>query len=535
MSPMDTGGRAWFVALLVCTFVACLGVSYLDEDAFISFRVVDNAVNGYGLRWNVDERVQVYTNPLWVLALIPVHAVLRDIAPASWLLSAAVSTAAVGVVARRLVHEPLWLVLGFLFPLAASQAFVDYTNSGLENPMLYLGIALFAERATRQGPPDWLPLCAFAALSAVTRLDAFLLFAPTLGWWALQEGRRAPWGRIALGASPLVAWLGFATFYYGTPFPNPKYAKLNAGIPRFAYMEKGRVYLEDMAYNDTVTFLGLIAAFGVAGWLIAARRGRAESTVVTLLAGSALYSAYVVAVGGDFMAGRYWTSPFFLVVATLALWGPVRDPTRLAAFAGGLLFVRFGLQPMIEEKHVIEAREHGRFAIVRSHGLRLQRYNCGFYEALIGSRGPLRAHDWSKEGLAHRAAAEAAHAAEPGQNYVVVEGNVGKVPYFGGPGVTYIDRLGVADALIARLPDADGKFELIGHLERDIPAGYVEARETGSLEALDPRLQRWYATQRLVIAGDLFDPARLAAIVRMNLGTSDADLRDYVRGLREQE
>ncbi|MDP7573157.1 MAG: hypothetical protein QF391_16270, partial [Myxococcota bacterium] len=40
--------------------------AWVSDDAFITFRVIDNFVHGYGLRWNVDERVEVYTHPLWL-------------------------------------------------------------------------------------------------------------------------------------------------------------------------------------------------------------------------------------------------------------------------------------------------------------------------------------------------------------------------------------------------------------------------------------------------------------------------------------
>src|SRR5262245_30077640 len=53
--------------------------SWIEEDAFITFRVVDNFVHGYGLRWNVFERVQSYTNPLWMLLHIPLYAVTGSI------------------------------------------------------------------------------------------------------------------------------------------------------------------------------------------------------------------------------------------------------------------------------------------------------------------------------------------------------------------------------------------------------------------------------------------------------------------------
>ena len=60
----------------VLVFVGCLvfGVllirtAWLDDDAYITFRTVDNVLHGYGLRWNVVDRVQAYTHPLWMMAM----------------------------------------------------------------------------------------------------------------------------------------------------------------------------------------------------------------------------------------------------------------------------------------------------------------------------------------------------------------------------------------------------------------------------------------------------------------------------------
>ena len=42
---------------------------FLSEDCFISFRYARNLVDGNGLVWNPGERVEGYTNFLWVLIL----------------------------------------------------------------------------------------------------------------------------------------------------------------------------------------------------------------------------------------------------------------------------------------------------------------------------------------------------------------------------------------------------------------------------------------------------------------------------------
>jgi hypothetical protein len=51
---------------------------------------------------------------------------------------------------------------------------------------------------------------------------------------------------MGLGSLPLLAWLGFATFYYGFPLPNTYYAKLSTGISRADYLKQGWFYFQDL-------------------------------------------------------------------------------------------------------------------------------------------------------------------------------------------------------------------------------------------------------------------------------------------------
>jgi len=71
--PAPVPGRREGFLVVVGTFAAFtylfLANSWVGDDAYIMFRVVDNFVNGYGLRWNVANRVQAYTHPLWMLVM----------------------------------------------------------------------------------------------------------------------------------------------------------------------------------------------------------------------------------------------------------------------------------------------------------------------------------------------------------------------------------------------------------------------------------------------------------------------------------
>ena len=52
------------VSFAVIAFVLVLiNTAWIGDDAYISFRTIDNFTNGYGLTWNLNERLQTFTDP----------------------------------------------------------------------------------------------------------------------------------------------------------------------------------------------------------------------------------------------------------------------------------------------------------------------------------------------------------------------------------------------------------------------------------------------------------------------------------------
>src|ERR1041384_4453120 len=68
-------GRWIALGAVAVHLVLVLRTAWVTDDAFITLRTVDNWVNGYGLRWNADERGQAYTHPLWMFALSAAYAI----------------------------------------------------------------------------------------------------------------------------------------------------------------------------------------------------------------------------------------------------------------------------------------------------------------------------------------------------------------------------------------------------------------------------------------------------------------------------
>ena len=76
--------------------------AWVSDDAYITFRTVANLVNGYGPVYNVGERVQTFTNPLWMLVMTPLYALTGEAYFTSIFLSWAFSFASIWMLFKRI-------------------------------------------------------------------------------------------------------------------------------------------------------------------------------------------------------------------------------------------------------------------------------------------------------------------------------------------------------------------------------------------------------------------------------------------------
>jgi len=99
----------------------------------------------------------------------------------SLVLSITVSLIAVVIFSIYLARSALLATLGIM-ALAASKSFVDFSTSGLENPLTYLLIVIFMLVFYRGQRKEhyvfWLAL--IAGLATLNRMDTLLLFLPAL-------------------------------------------------------------------------------------------------------------------------------------------------------------------------------------------------------------------------------------------------------------------------------------------------------------------------------------------------------------------
>ncbi|MBU1628318.1 hypothetical protein KKB18_13195, partial [bacterium] len=290
-----------------------LRTAWLSDDAYITFRTVDNFVNGWGLRWNVDERVQVYTHPFWMFALSACYFFTHEIYYTSLFLSIAITLTSVVLLAFKIARSFASALIAIII-LICSKAFIDFSTSGLENPLTNLLFAtfftVFLTLETNQ--KRFYFLCLLAALSAFNRMDTILFYIPVL----IYEFRKLHKHKKSLvtllfGFSPFIIWELFSLFYYGFLFPNTAYAKLSTGIESSKLVKHGFLYLLDSTNNDPITVLAIISAI-----LITCIKK--ENKNIPIILGIILYLIYVVKIGGDFMSGRYMNALLFSAVALIS-------------------------------------------------------------------------------------------------------------------------------------------------------------------------------------------------------------------------
>ncbi len=516
-TPRGANGRLAQVALAVLSglfLVLIVRRAWLCDDAYITLRTVDHFIHGRGLVYNVGERVQAYTHPLWVFLVSGVVAATREFYHSCTLLSLALSAAAAAILALRALGRGASAILG-IAALCASRAFVDFSTSGLENPLTHLLLAGFCACYLREAPgapsaPAMRSLAILAGLASLNRLDSMLLVAPALveAVTRRSEERASLASRgaaIALGFAPLVLWEAFALVYYGFPLPNTAYAKVWTGIPPSELLRQGPFYLANSIHLDPLT-LSLIAASVVAAWRCRDRR------LVALAAGCVLYLLYVVGVGGDFMSGRFLSAPFALAVVVVA-----RAVSRRARWISLAAVLAFGLlspaSPLRGDAGPRTPEE-----AIDAHGVSDER---AFYAPWAGLRaGPqdatLRTYKRSQWGLAWRQRALSARAEGRSGRFLVTADAIGYAGFYAGPDVHIVDRPALADPFLARLPVAQEPAWRIGHFFREIPDGYLESLKTERNALRDPAHRALYDDLSRITRGPLWTLERWRAIWELN-------------------
>jgi arabinofuranosyltransferase len=399
--------------------------------------------------------------------------------------------------------------------LILSKAFVDYSTSGLENPLTHLCLVSFlAVYLAADGKSRSLGvLSTLAGLGILNRMDTALLFVPALGVAFLQAPRFKNFLIMSIGFLPFLLWEFFSLFYYGFPFPNTAYAKLGTCYGMLSLIQQGGYYLLNSLGVDPIT------CAAIATGLIAACANKERRSLATGI-GIVLYLFYVVKVGGDFMSGRFLAAPLAASVMLIA-----QAEFAHSRWSRSLVYLSFvGLGMLAPLPTIFCGANYGvnapAIADERTHGIGDERGAYFQYANLLNAlyHSNTICHPWAYQG----------REARERQIDVIVKGNIGFFGFYAGPHVHIIDPGALTDPLLARLPAVEMKNWRVGHFVRMIPDGYVPSLRRGE-PLVDKKLASFNEKLSRVTQGPLLDIDRLREIWNLNLGRYDhlIDIKYY--------
>lgn len=270
----------------------------LFDDAMISMRYAYNLAHGNGLVWNIGERVEGFTNPLWVGYMALIHLLPLPLSQMSLpvQITGAVLLAANLYFVRRIVEHFTGSLLAMLAAVAFTAFYaplISWGLLGMEVSLLALMLTAVVWMILKTGAEQFSPWpYVILSVSTLVRFDMAVPYLVILGvLWIVQKQYRR--NHLLWGLGLLVLFLGCQTLarylYYGQLLPNTYYLKVE-GWPFSLRIMRGLYALIWFIYYTgwPLFLLPLTFYFFRRDWKV--------SLIIAVIAGQLAYSVYV---GGD--------------------------------------------------------------------------------------------------------------------------------------------------------------------------------------------------------------------------------------------
>lgn len=347
-------------AAAIVLVVHSLAYNFVTDDAYISFVFSRNLAEHGQLAFNLGQPVEGYTNFLWTFVLglamvagIPPEWSSRVLAAGCALITLYL---VMRIVDRALGRRSAWAAVPSIL-LACSSGFACWTSGGLETQLytMLVTAALDALIAAAAEPRALRRLGVLLALASMTRPEGPMIAAVFGAVWLgrklvarVRDAAAWRWRDEALAIAWFLAlwapWFAWRWWYYGWPFPNTYYVKATGpwaapDMPR-QMIDNGLYYVWIWLRQTHLLYALPIAAVGL---IATPPRTPRRLLAITSAAFAAVYLAYTVSVGGDFMGLHRFIMPMFVVAAlavTLgAAWiaGQLRSPAAAPVLAAALV------------------------------------------------------------------------------------------------------------------------------------------------------------------------------------------------------
>jgi arabinofuranosyltransferase len=307
---MDTKSKLTVLVIIAIFVVHAISLNFTQDDAFISYRYVKNLINGHGLVFNPKERVEGYTNFLWIIILSIFTKFDLDIIVVSKILGVTS-----GCIALFFLYKISTLffqkgnrspdsVLAWFFTLspslllASNSAFAYWSISGLESAFFVMAVLLsvyFYFTSQRL-------MIVSSALSTLIRPEGVLVFAIIMlhKLFFKKDKLKDCLFSLASFIILLLPFLSFKLLYYGDILPNSFYAKTGFSLE---YIKSGLEYFW--------IFLKHYGLWGILYLLPILFYKSLNDKQKLFLLFAYIYTLYVILIGGDVLKVHRFFLPVF--------------------------------------------------------------------------------------------------------------------------------------------------------------------------------------------------------------------------------
>jgi arabinofuranosyltransferase len=466
-----------------------------------------NLLAGNGPVYNMGERVDSFTSPLWFLILSILGSMGLNLYLASIVMGLTFSILLVLTLFK--INESKNGKYDYKLPLAiltliSSEAFVSFSTSGLETSLSYLLYSLVVYfYLTKQ----YNLTIFFIGLCLLTRLDYVVVTFPILlSTIFLQYGSQFLKNlyKILFLLAPLLVWEIFSVLYYGFIFPNTFYAKVGGrSFKENAY--SGILYTVDFFASHYFIVIMLIlmilsASRNIREFIL--RKDLVGNFGFTLLLCIILQFSYVIFYsGGDFMSGRFYVI-VILIISILILLGWfdwIFHPISRNYFS---LICTFILIAGIAFSSALIGSRGAASNNPIAPGVENER---NYYKSYLGQNlNPIYSYAFHPWAVAAR-----------GLNLNSAKGILGvngQWSYWVNLDKNLVDPVGITDAFISRTPIENSART--GHFTHKIPTEYlrIKVNHEKVQSWKDPEAEELYLNIKTVTEGKIFSFARLKSM-----------------------
>ncbi len=410
---------------------------WLSDDAFITFRYVDNLFKGYGLVFNPGERVEGFTHPLWLMIIVFIRFFDRGLTTGTVVMSILLSLLSVFLLINmrykdKFNKRKVYLWNFSLYIMLGSPAFIHFSTGGLETPLYFLLFTLFAYSIFNDYKIELNGI--LLALLFLTRPD-FGIFLPIYLLFLLITKVKLSKiiSFLTVYSVVILPYQVFRMGYYASVLPNTFFAKLGGG----SYYKEGIIFFYDFLKHNLFILIVFIAV------LTFLKKNNISSQFLykklLFFTMGIVYMFFVVKEGGGYMHGRFMLPSLLLV--TISSYTPYRNIkiSKLAIlvvppilFFISIIYGRNILFPKsIYTEHLI-TNERAVYMLNRKYDIsRVLNDNYLFKKKLLGKR--------LKD-----------YANKLNRTIIVGSWGIGRESYYAGEKVRIIDLHGLTDFVVAR-------------------------------------------------------------------------------------